>query len=307
MKKYLIIGGAGFIGSHLLEALLESCHKVAVIDDFSTGVIKKIDKRVKIYKTNIDDFNIVKKIFKKEKPDFVYHLAGAINLRRRMIDPLFSTALNILGRTKVILDACKSNKVKKIIFISSGGAIYENAGEVPTKEDYPAHPTSLYGLANLITEKYIEIYSKEYSVNYVILRFSNVYGPRQWESGIIPSLIINLLNNKRPIIYGDGKQTRDFIYIKDVIDALITAAEKNVKGIYNVGSGQETSLNEIFRLVKNALEIESAKPTYVKLREQETKRSALDIGKIRKKTKWKPKIHFKEGIVKTIGWFKSEN
>ncbi|MEK6897161.1 MAG: NAD-dependent epimerase/dehydratase family protein, partial [Nanoarchaeota archaeon] len=165
MKKYLITGGIGFIGSHLSEALLKLGNEVVAIDDFSANAIEKIDSKIKIYKTGIENTGRIKEIFRKEKPDIVYHLAGVINLRRQIADPLFAKDLNFLRRIETILDACQKNRVKKIIFISSGGAIYENARMIPTPQDYPAHPVSLYGLANLILEKYIRSYCKEYGMD----------------------------------------------------------------------------------------------------------------------------------------------
>lgn len=304
MKKYLIIGGAGFIGSHLSEKLLELGNEVIVADNFSTGNKKNINAKITCYAIDADSPKSLEDIFKKEKPDLVFHLAGVINLRRPIDDPLFHGDLNFLSRIEKIMNACEKNNVKKIIFVSSGGAIYQNATQVPTKESYLAHPNSLYGLANLIIEKYIETFCQKSKVSYVVLRLSNVFGPRQWESGVIPSLIINLLNKKSPVIYGDGTQTRDFIYIDEVVDALIACADKVENSVYNMGSGKEISLNEVFKIVANSLNIKEIKPTYKALKEQDTKRSALDIGKIKKETGWKPKMDFKEGLKKTIEWFK---
>ena len=302
MKKYLITGGAGFIGSHLSGALLRSGNEVVIIDDFSANAIEKIDSKIKIYKIGIENTDRIKEIFKKEKPDIVYHLAGVINLRRQIADPLFAKDLDFLRRTETILDACRKNSVKKIIFISSGGAIYENARVIPTPQDYPVHPASLYGLANLMLEKYIQSYCKEREMDFIILRLSNVYGPRQWINGIVPSLIIKFLKKERPIIYGDGRQTRDFIYIDDAIRAFIIAAEKTKTGVYNIGSGKEVNLNKLFELLKDifGLKIESA---YQDLKGQESKRSALSIEKIKKEFGWQPQTNLKDGLSKTIKWF----
>ena len=302
MNKYLITGGAGFIGSHLSRALLKLNNEVIVIDDYSTNAVEKIDSKIKIYKTDIENIAEIKKIFKKEKPDIVYHLAGVISLRRKITDPLFIKSLDFLGRTKAILDVCRENNVKKLVFISSGGAIYEDARVIPTPRDYPAHPTSLYGLANLMIEKYIQLYCREYKMNFIILRLSNVYGPRQWASGIIPSLIINLLREEIPVIYGDGTQTRDFIYIDDVIKASILVLNKGKTGIFNVGSGKEVSLNEIFKLLKDILGAK-IKPIYKTLVTQESKRSALNIEKTKKEFGWKNQTNLKDGLNETVKWF----
>lgn len=303
MKKYLIIGGAGFIGSHLSEALSKKGHKVAVIDNFSTGAFAKNNHKIKTYKTNVDNLNEVEDVFSKEKPDFVFHLAGAINLRRSDKDPLFVKDMNFLARTKIVLDVCRDFNVKKLIFISSGGAIYENAKIIPTPEDYLVHPASLYGLSNLVIEKYIQIYCDKHNLNFVIPRLSNVYGPRQWKSGVIPSIIINLLGKKPPVIFGRGDQTRDFIYIDDVVEALIILAEKGNKEIYNVGTDEETSLKKIFELVKGNLKLEKIGFATLSPMMDQLDRSALSIEKIKEEFGWRPKTSIKEGLAKTIEWY----
>ena len=301
-KTILIIGGAGFIGSHLSETLLELGHRVVIIDNFSTSAIKKDKTSFQVYKTDIENINNVRKIFRKEKPNIVYHLAGAINLRRQIKDPLFINSLNFLGRTKIILDCCKENKIKKFIFLSSGGAIYDNAKIIPTPEDYPAHPTSLYGLANLMIEEYIKLYDKKHRLDYTILRLSNVYGPRQWKTGIIPSIIIKLLKKEKPIIYGNGNQSIDFVYIDDVVKACIMTLKKGKIEIYNVGSNKGISLNEVFNMISKMLNLK-IKPNYKNSKERKSKRNALDIRKIKKELHWQPKTSFKNGLLKTIEWF----
>ena len=299
MKKYLIIGGAGFIGSHLSEALLKQSNRVVVIDTMPfefTGV--------KAYKIDIRDYKKIGGVFKKERPDVVFHLAGAINLRREITDPLFLKDVDFLSRTKIILDVCKKYNVKKIIFISSGGAIYENAQKIPTAEGYEAHPASLYGLANLLTEKYIVLYCQRHGVGFSIPRLSNAYGPRQWQSGFIPSVIAKLLKKEKPVMYGAGNQTRDFVYIDDAIEALILLAQKGKNSIYNVGSGKETSLKEVLGLIKKYLGSKS-KLSYENARGPETQRSALDIKKIKKELGWIPKTSMEQGVAKTIDWFRA--
>lgn len=224
-------------------------------------------------------------------------------MRRQITDQLFIKDLNILDRTKIILDACLQSGVKKIIFISSGGAIYENAKVIPTPEDYLAHPISLYGLANLMIEKYIELYCNENNLGFVILRLSNVYGPGQWKAGIIPSIITKLLKKEKPVIYSKGMQTRDFLYIDDVIDALIIVSKKTKGEIYNVGSNKEISLKEIFELTKKLLNAKT-NPIYKNIVSKETIRSSIDASKIKKEFYWNPKTDIKNGLLKTIEWHK---
>ncbi len=241
-------------------------------------------------------------IFKKEKPDVVYHLAGAIHLRRPIDDPLFTQDLDFLHRTRIVLEACKKNQVKKIIFVSSGGAIYENAKEVPTQETYASHPTSLYGLANVVIEKYITLFCQKNKIDFALPRLSNVYGPGQWESGIIPSLILKMAKKVSPVIYGDGNQTRDFIYISDVVEVLILLAQSAPSNIYNVASGYEVSLNDILGMVKNMM-ASSVSATYQSSVSGGVSRSALDIKKITKELGWSPKTTMQAGLKKTIDFY----
>jgi len=303
MKKYLIIGGAGFIGSHFSEALLERGDEVVVIDNYPTGAKDDNGGRIKVYSADVDNRKEVVELLKKEKPDFVYHLAGVINLRRETSDPLFVKDLNFLERTESVLEAFRLSNAKKFIFISSGGAIYENATTVPTPESYQAHPTMLYGSANLAIEKYIEAYCKKHNLNFAILRLSNVYGPRQWKSGLVPSMVVKILAGESPVIYGSGNQTRDFIYIDDAVRAIIASSEKGDNEIYNVGSGKETSLNEIFKIAINLIN-SKIEPIYEELHKEESKRSALEISKIKNDLNWEPEINIEEGLAKTISWHK---
>ncbi len=274
---------------------------MVVIDTLFT----KHNPNVKGYAIDVENAKKVALVFKKEKPDFVFHLAGPINLRKLIGDPLFLKDMHFLSRTKIILDACKKNNVKKIVFVSSGGAIYEHARIIPTKENYPAHPSSLYGLANLMIEKYIELYSKNNSLNFTIARLGNAYGPGQWGSGFIPATIIKMLKKEKSIMYGKGDQTRDFIYIDDAVEALMILAKKGSNEIYNVASGKETSLNDVFALLKNLLGV-YVKPLYKNPHHPETPKSALDIQKIKKEYGWRSTTDLTAGLLKTIEWFKKK-
>ncbi len=301
MKKYLVIGGAGFIGSHLSMEILGQGNSVVVIDNLAP---KEPNSKIKYYQIDIEESEKVKEVFEKEKPDMVYYLAGPINLRKPAGDPLFLKEINFLSRIKIVLDACKSFNVEKLIFASSGGAIYQDAKLVPTKEEYLAHPVSLYGLANLAIEKYITLYSKSNNINIAIARLANVYGPAQWQSGFIPAMILKILKKESPIINGTGNQTRDFIYVDDAVLALIVLAGKNKSEVYNIGGGKEISLNKVLNLICKLIGFK-VKPTYQKLINLETKRSILDIKKIKKEFGWTPKIDIKDGLLKTIDYYKN--
>ncbi len=300
MKKYLIIGGAGFIGSCLSKTLLDLGNNVIVIDGLPP---KEPDLKIKYYQVNIKDSEKVQEVFEKEKPNMVYYLAGPINLRKPIDDPLFLKEMDFLTGIKITLDTCKNFNVEKLIFVSSGGAIYQDAKLVPTKEEYLAHPTTLYGLANLAIEKYILSYAKINRINAVIARLANVYGPAQWKSGFIPAMILKMLNRESPIINDTGRQTRDFIYINDAVLALVALEKKNKSEVYNIGGGKEISLNKVFSLINKLLGVK-IKPTYQKLSNLETKRSFLDIKKIKKEFGWTPKTDIESGLLKTIAFMK---
>jgi len=303
--KILVTGGAGFIGSHLVNSLVKKGHKVVVLDNLSTGKKNFLSGETKIYRLSLSSPKIFE-VFKKERPRVVYYLAGPINLRRKIDNPLFGASLNFFNNFKRILDCSRLFKTKKFIFISSGGALYSGARVIPTPEDYPVCPGSLYGLANLILEKFLEEYYKNYGLNFIILRFSNIYGPRQWEQGVIPSFIISILKNKSLIINGDGKQTRDFIYIDDAVRALLIAAKTRKIGIFNVGSGRETNLNELFKKITEILNIQ-IKPNYCPAVEKGVQRSALDFSKIKKELSWQPNYSLDKGLKETINWFRNKN
>ncbi len=256
--------------------------------------------------TDVDLPGVAEALFAKEKPDAVFHLAGPINLRKSPADALFVKDLDFLSRTARLLDACKKYHVKKIVFVSSGGAVYEEAAVIPTPEDYLVHPQSLYGLANLMVEKHLQLYGGNHGLPVTIVRLSNVYGPRQWESGFIPAMIIKMLQKEVPIMHGTGRQTRDFIYIDDVVEALTVLAGRGGSEIYNIGSGRETSLNDIFDMIKNILGLEiTAIHGQPRAFAFEVPRSAVAIKKMKKTFGWAPTTSLKAGLKKTIAYYKN--
>lgn len=254
-----------------------------------------LDKRVGF---DVDDAQKLDAVFKKEKPDIVFHLAGPMDLRKPTTGAVPLKDADFLSRIKIILSACQKHRVKKIVFASSGGAIYENALQLPTSEEYSPHPKSAYGLANLAIEEYI----KKSGMPFAIARLSNVYGPDQWESGFIPAMIMKMLKQEKPVIFGDGKQTRDFIYIKDAVEALILLAQKGKNEIYNVGSGREIGLNEVFGLIKTIAGAKTS-PVYKSAQSPGAERSVVDIKKIQKELGFQPKTGMKEGLLKTIEYY----
>lgn len=321
--KILVTGGAGFIGSHLVDALIKKGHRVIIIDNLSTGERQNINPKAKFYKIDIRSSKI-EAIFGKEKPQIVYHCAAQINLRKSIENPIYDTEVNILGSLNILQNFIRVNQRRNLrkslfIFSSTGGAIYGQTKKIPTPETEQAQPTSPYGLNKLTFEKFLEIYRQLYGLNYVALRYANVYGPRQntkAEAGVVAIFIEQLLRGQTPTINGSGKQTRDYIYVDDVVRAnllflkpkIMSHIRSNIGMIFNVGTGKETSVNQIFEKINNFLEgftCRRVKPFYGSAIPGELMRSALDCSKI-KKLGWQPKISLDKGIIKTIKWFKNK-
>src|SRR3989344_4850215 len=302
--KCLVTGGAGFIGSHLVDALLREGHRVALVDNLSTGKSGNVNPKAVFYQADILEASIGE-IFQKEKPELVFHYAAQIDVRKSVSDPMESAKTNILGSLN-ILENCKNSGVKKIVFASSGGAIYGEADVVPTPEDYPARPVSPYGIEKLVFEHYLDFYKKEYGLDYLILRFANVYGPRQnskGEAGVISIFFDKMINTKEAFINGDGKQTRDFVFVSDVIKANMLGIQDNVSGVFNIGTGVQTDINDIFRKLKALFGLE-IKGLHAPQKPGEQKKSCLDIAKAGRNLGWQPEYDLSKGLKETQEWFK---
>lgn len=304
MSKILVTGGAGFIGSTLVDQLIKDGHEVVVIDDLSSGRKEYLNPAAVFYESDIGSKKVAK-IFKKEKFDIVYHLAAQIDVRISVARPELDNRINVLGGLN-ILENCRASGVKKIIFSSTGGAIYGEAEEIPTSESAPAYPVSPYGIHKLTLEKYLNYYYQVYGLNYTILRFANVYGPRQYkggEAGVIAIFIDHAIRGQESLQYGDGRQTRDFVYVDDVVRALVLTQAIDCRGEINIGSGQETNLLELRENIETAL----AAPLPIKempAKEGEQRRSCLSYKRAQEVLNWEPQISLSEGIRRTVAWSK---
>ena len=288
MEKVLITGGAGFIGSHLADKLIEKKYNVVIVDNLSTGGKENLNKLAKFYEVDVRDKRI-EEIFETEKPDIVFHFAAQINVRKSVEDPKGDADVNITGGLN-ILENCKKFGIKKIVFSSTGGAIYGDASIVPTPESYVEYPLSPYGIAKLAIEKYLNYYNKAFGVSFVALRFANVYGPRQnskGEAGVIAIFCDKIFSGHTAVVNGSGLQTRDFIFVFDVADAAILAMKSGVEGIFNIGTGIETNINEIFSIIKKESGLD-CKETHGSEQKGEQQRSCLDYSKAKKELGWEP-------------------
>jgi len=303
-KTTVVTGGAGFIGSHLVDRLIDAGYSVAVIDT-NTGNNPEQKAGLTWYKTNINDHSIGG-IFRSNAPEVLFHLAGPIYLRRPMNSQEFIISLSFLEGLMNLLKASLTHGIKKVILVSSGGAIYGNAQLIPTPEDCQPQSNSLYGLANLMMENVLHQFCSDNQIEWQILRLGNLYGPRQWKDGIIPSMATSLVTGIAPVINGNGRQTRDFLYISDAIDAFMLAMSRNINGIFNLSSGKEIAINDVFSELAKLIKVDIS-PRYKPDEATGLQRSCLDSLKFRLNFGWEPKTCFEEGLVKTIQWYRDNH
>ncbi len=301
--KILVTGGAGFIGSNIVDRLINLGYKVIIIDDLSTGKERNINPSAKFYKLDIQDPKI-EDIFRDEQIDIVNHHAAQIDVRKSVADPMFDTRVNVLGSINLLQLSVQYN-VKKFIFASSGGTVYGEQKVYPAPEDHPTQPICPYGINKLSIEHYLHYYWTDYNLNYIVLRYANIYGPRQdprGEAGVVAIFINKILKNEQPIINGDGKQTRDYTYVDDVVEANILAINSPVTGIFNIGTGIETSVNELFSMIVKLMKV-NVKEVHGPAKDGESRRSCVDGTKAKEILGWQPKINFEEGIKQTMKYF----
>ena len=303
-KCVCVTGGAGFIGSNLVDKLITKGYKVIIVDNLSSGFEKNINSKAKFYGVDINHEKVLKYIFEIEKPEYVFHLAAQINLRESIKQPVNDAEINILGTLK-LLNCCVEHNVKKIIFSSTGGAIYGDNCSIPTSENEIENPKSPYGIAKLTIEKYLKFYRDVHNLDFVSLRYSNVYGPRQnskGEAGVIAIFIDNILSKNIPAINGLGEQTRDYIFVEDIVDANLLAID--LEGIYNVSVGEETRVNEIYNKIKKIMNININAIHNPEIKGEQM-RSCLNSQNL-KDTGWNINYSLDEGLKITIDYFKCQ-
>lgn len=304
--KILITGGAGFIGSHIADCYLQLGHEVVIVDNLITGERDNIPQKAAFYEMDICDPHL-KDVFEKERPNVVSHQAAQMDVRKSVADPIFDATNNVLGGINVMQNCVKFG-VKKLIFASTGGAIYGEQDYFPADEDHPLRPLSPYGITKLTTEKYLYFYQQTYGLNYTVLRYANVYGPRQnphGEAGVVAIFLTKILSGEQPIINGDGKQTRDYVYVGDVVKAGEIALNSAENKIYNIGTGIETNVNELFQKICNAVGM-SVPEVHGEAKAGEQLRSVLSTSKIKKEEGWQPSVNLNEGLKLTAEYFRKK-
>jgi len=304
--KILVTGGAGFIGSHVVDKYIKEGHSVIVVDDLTTGNKDSLNPKAIFYNCDIRSSELFA-IFEKEMPDIVNHHAAQVNVRKSVENPVLDAEVNIIGLLNVLQCSLKFN-VKKFIFISSGGAIYGDARQIPTPESSPALPLSPYGLAKDVGENYVKLLNQLHGLQYTILRYGNVYGPRQdpsGEAGVIAIFIGKILKGNSPTIFGDGEQTRDYIFVGDIADVNLLCLENGKNQTFNIGVGKETSVNSLFLILKKQ-QLFGEDAIHTDKRTGEVFRNCLDNSKAKKLLCWENKTSLEQGIKETIQWFKEK-
>jgi UDP-glucose 4-epimerase len=304
--KILVTGGAGFIGSHIVNAYINAGHDVIVIDNLSSGEIKLVNPKAKFYHLDIHSPE-VKTILEKEKITVINHHAAQISVSASLSNPLFDANSNIIGTLQLLQNAV-SFDIEKFIFASTGGAMYGKQKSFPTNEEQPCHPLSPYAISKWSAETYISYFGTQHGLNTTVLRYSNVYGPHQnphGEAGVVAIFCERLLKDQHPIINGNGEQTRDFVYVQDIVQANIIALNPQCSGLFNVGTGKETSINYLTRCLIKASAIATS-IEHGPAKKGEQKRSSIDSGKLLKRFGWKPGVSLEEGLLETFNYFKNK-
>ncbi|MDP2173049.1 MAG: NAD-dependent epimerase/dehydratase family protein [Candidatus Cloacimonadaceae bacterium] len=308
--KILITGAAGFIASHVADAYLDAGHEVVIVDNLATGYKHNLNPRAKFYQIDICD-PFLGEVFAAEQPDIVNHHAAQISVPKSIEDPFFDVEVNVKGLIN-ILENCVKYHVNKVIFISSGGAIYGEAEEYPTTENYQPKPLSVYAINKMVGESYLHFYYHQYQLNYTVLRYANVYGPRQvshGEAGVVSIFIEKLLNGHIPTIYAYPNETdgmiRDYVYVADVVRANLLALGRGDNDQFNIGTCVETTTKQLYNTIQWQMGFDIP-PHWGEARKGDLHRSMLDYGKAFKELGWSPIYTLEQGVGETIKFFRTK-
>ncbi len=302
--KILVTGGAGFIASNVADGFIAQGHQVVVVDNLTTGYARNIPEKAAFYQVDIREADL-EEVFRKERPDVVDHHAAQIDVRKSVEDPMYDARVNVLGSLNVI-QQCLRYQVKKFIYASTGGAVYGEPEFLPADERHPVRPLCQYGITKHTVEHYLHLYREHYGLDYTVLRYPNVYGPRQdplGEAGVVAIFTEALMHGRRPTIFGDGTHTRDYVFVGDIVAANILAVQRGSGMILNLGWGREVSVNDIFDTLKEYLSSD-VQPIYESERLGEIHRICLDSSRAGEALGWKPEVSLKEGIKRTVQYYR---
>ena len=305
--KILVTGGAGFIGSHVVDGYLEAGHQVVVVDDLSTGKKENLNPKAKFYEMDILNDKL-QQLMQDEHVEVVNHHAAQIKVKASLEDPYFDVKVNVLGSV-LLLDLCRRAGVKKFIYASSGGAMYGEVEKGPLPEDSKPRPFSVYGASKSTVEVYADVFAQNFGLEYVVLRYANVYGPRQdalGEGGVVAIFTHAMLHGGDFVIFGDGYNVRDYVYVKDVAEANLMALDYPQNDAFNIGTGVGTTTNQLFETLAKAIGY-SKPPQRTVARLGDLKKSVLDNSKAKKLLKWQPHFDLKAGLEETVRYYKKGN
>jgi len=302
--KILVTGAAGFIASHVADAYVNAGHEVIILDDLSRGSRRNVNPKSRFYQCDIRDREAIEKIFLLERPEIINHHAAQMDVRRGVREPLFDAQVNILGSLNLI-EAAVAYGAKRFIYAATAGACYGEPKQMPVPEDYSVNPITPYGISKHTVEHYLFTFRFLYGLEYVVLRYGNVYGPRQssqGEAGVFAIFSEQMLVGLQPVIYGDGNKIRDYVYISDVVAANIAALERGGNEIFNISSGVEITDFEVFQIVRHLVG-RQVEPKYVARRPGEIDNICLDISKAKSLLRWEPRVNISEGASMTVAYF----
>jgi UDP-glucose 4-epimerase len=304
--RILVTGGAGFIGSHVADALLEQGHEVHVIDDLSSGFERNLPAGATFHRADIRT-DAAARVVQDVRPEVLIHHAAQMDVRRSVADPRYDASVNVDGFLN-LMEAGRTSGLTRVVFASTGGAIYGEPDYVPQDEQHPLQPLSPYGITKLVTEKYLFFYEQTYGISYAALRYGNVYGPRQsphGEAGVIAIFTERMLDHQQPIVNGDGLQTRDYVFVGDIVRANLAALAYDGSGIFNVGTGVETDVVTLFRTI-NDYTGGHTEEQHAPAKPGEQMRSVLSYAHTHQTLGWKPEVDVAEGLKTTVDWFKAQ-
>ncbi|MFA6542028.1 MAG: NAD-dependent epimerase/dehydratase family protein [Bacteroidota bacterium] len=304
--KILVTGGAGFIASNAADAFIAQGHDVVIVDNLSSGKMENVNPKAKFYKMDIRDPE-TETIFRDEKIEVMCHHAAQMDVRKSVADPKFDASVNALGFLN-LMEFGRQYGLKKVLFASTGGAIYGEQDYFPADENHPMRPLSPYGITKLVTEKYLFFYKETYGIDHVILRYANIYGPRQsphGEAGVVAIFTSKMLKGEQPVINGEGKQTRDYVFVGDVVKANLLALNYSGSNIFNIGTGIETDVNQLFHHLRKHTG-SACEEIHAPAKAGEQMRSVISSKKIHEMLGWTPMVTLEDGLKTTVEFFKSK-